>query len=142
MNPLIHQLDQFNRFLNLEGLTSVQILEKGKWLATILDLDNSIAKPPLFYTYNDHVFVDYFNVWYDDYYKHLTVNKIYLQLIKKLMCEIIGKFKIRLYHMRCDANFDYFDSAYVLFSTTREEYNLLTRFDIQCFSEYEIMDTD
>jgi len=44
--------------------------------------------------------------------------------------------------MRCDANFDYFDSAYVVFSTNREEYNLLTRFDIKCFDECEIMDTD
>jgi len=77
MNPLIHQLDQYNRFLNLEGLTSIQILEKGKWLATILDLDSSIDKPVLFYTYNDHLFVDYVNIWYDDYYRHLTRNSIY-----------------------------------------------------------------
>ena len=44
--------------------------------------------------------------------------------------------------MRCEANFDYFDPAYVVFSTNREEYNLLTRFDIQCFDEYEMMNTD
>ena len=142
MNSLTHQLDQYNRFLNLDGLTSIQILEKGDWLASILDLDNSINKPALFYTYNGHVFVDYINIWYDDYYRHLTSNRIYIQLIKKLMYEIIGKFKLKLYQMRCDAKFDYLDPAYVLFSTNREEYNLLTSFDIQCFDECEIMNTD
>ena len=51
MNNLVNQLEQYNIFLNLDNLTFAQILEKGKWLTTILDLDNKITKPVLFYTY-------------------------------------------------------------------------------------------
>ena len=142
MNNLVHQLEQYNIYLNLDNLTFIQILEKGKWLSAILDLDNNIIKPSLFYTYKDFVFVDYVNMWYDDYYEHLTTNKVYLHIIKKLMYEIIGKFKIKLYHMRSEASFDYFDSAYILFSTNREEYNLLTQFNIECFDKSEKMETD
>ena len=72
MNNLVHQLEQYNIYLNLDDLTFIQILEKGRWLSTILDLDDKITKPPLFYTYKDFVFVDYVNMWYDDYYEHLT----------------------------------------------------------------------
>jgi len=142
MNNLVNQLEQYNIYLNLDNLTFAQILEKGKWLTTILDLDNKITKPALFYTYKNFVFVDYVNIWYDDYYEHLTNNKVYLQIIKKLMFEIIRKFKIKLYHMRNDVNFDYFDSSYVLFCINREEHNLLPQFNIDCFNEYETMDTD
>ena len=142
MNNLINQLEQYNIFLNLDNLTFAQILEKGKWLTTILDLDNKITKPALFYTYKIFVFVDYVNIWYDDYYEHLTNNKVYLQIIKKLMFEIIRKFKMKLYHMRNEANFDYFDSSYILYSINREERNLLTQFNIKCFNECEIMETD
>ena len=83
MNNLVNQLEQYNIYLNLDNLTFTQILEKGKWLTTILDLDNKITKPALFYTYKNFVFVDYVNIWYDDYYEHLTNNKVYLQIIKK-----------------------------------------------------------
>ena len=142
MNNLVNQLEQYNIYLNLDNLTFTQILEKGKWLTTILDLDNKITKPALFYTYKNFVFVDYVNIWYDDYYDYLTKNKVYLQNIKKLMFEIIRKFKMKSYHMRNDANFDYFDSSYILFSINREEHNLLTQFNIECFNVYEIMETD
>ena len=142
MNNLVHQLEQYNIYLNLDNLTFIQILEKGRWLSTILDLDDKITKPPLFYTYKDFVFVDYVSMWYDDYYEHLTTNKVYLHIIKKLMYDIIGKFKRKLYHMRNIANFDYLDSAYILFSINREEYNLLNQFNIECFNDCEMMETD
>jgi len=140
MNNLVHQLEQYNIYLNLDNLTFIQILEKGEWLSIILDLDKNITKPPLFYTYNNFVFVDYVNIWYDDYYEHLTTNKVYLHIIKKLMYEMVGKFKRKLYHMRSEANFDYLDSGYILFSINREEHNLLTEFNINCFEEKERMD--
>ena len=44
--------------------------------------------------------------------------------------------------MRNEANFDYFDSSYILYSINREERNLLTQFNIKCFNEYEMMETD
>lgn len=141
MNDLINQLDLYNKYLNLDKLTSAEILEKGKWLTTMLGIKNKMA-PALFYTYNDFLFINYVNVWYDDYYKSMTTNNICIQLIKSIMYGIIHKFKIKLCNMRSDADFNYADPAYIRFSIDREEYNLLTQFDIPCYDEYEIMQTD
>ena len=121
MNNLINQLEQYNIFLNLDNLNVVQILEKGKLLTTILDLDNNFNNPPLFfsldkftfvnnditnlplfYKLDGFIFVDFVNIMHDSYYIHLTTNIDYLNIIKKIMYEIIEKFKFKLSQMMSD----------------------------------------
>jgi len=90
MNQTINKLDNFNNRLNLDTLTSREILEEVRQLCIILNIVKDISAPAIFYRYNNLYFVDDLAIYYNKLYRFITFLPSALILIIDLVARIPG----------------------------------------------------